>query len=263
MRPAKTLSLKSITGLPSGFDVAPVDMHPGECAVISDCAEHCYYCYYLEPGQRITISHLACAAVFLPIAHNGLQQITVNGNVLMQGASALAEQTSLDVVATQGSGYVLIAGSRIPTPLAAPSLTIRNASEHYQVRKPWGHELWINGEHPVFSFKEVFIKEGFQTSLQYHNFKVEAALLYDGVCDIVYKANDAVTNDAVQAEDIAVVRMDTKGKIGVNPGTLHRMKAVTDMYHYEVSTAHLDDVVRVQDDSMRGHGRIQAEHISA
>jgi len=259
---ASMLAPEMTSSLPKGLDVAAVEPKPGgEPIVLADCPEYFYSCYHLAAGQRVTIDQLACASVFLPSAKNALMEVTVNGEPVSIGGSALAEGMALDVVATKGSGYLLVAGSKIVSG-KAPSLVVHTADEHYVVRKPWGHELWINGEHPVFSFKEVFIREGSQTSLQYHNLKLEAALLYDGVCDIVYKANDHVTNDAVQPDDLGVMRLAVKGKICVAPKTLHRMRAVSDMYHYEVSTPHLDDVVRVQDDSKRGHGRILEEHVN-
>lgn len=263
MLPCKTLAPDAFSNLPEGLDVLPLTPEPGGRVVISDRQEHCYYCYWLESGQRIHVEGLACASVFLPSVNNALEEITVNGVPVQSGGSALSERTALEITASKGSGYVLVAGSRLSSPDAKQSLIIHAADEHYVVHKPWGHELWINGEHPVFSFKEVFIKEGFQTSLQYHNFKIEAALLYAGVCDIVHKVNKDVSNDNVQAEDLGVAQLAVMGKICVDPGTLHRMRAVTDMYHYEVSTPHLDDVIRVQDDSKRGHGRIQAEHLHA
>jgi hypothetical protein len=255
--------VEDFSNLPDGLDVLPLSPKPGESITISDRDEHCYYCYNLENGQAINVDHLSCASVFLPIVNNNLKEVTVNGQEVSIGGSALAELTSLEIKATKGSGYVLIAGSREATPDAKEQLLVHTADEHYVVDKPWGHELWINGEHPVFSFKEVFITEGNQTSLQYHNYKIEAALLYDGVCDIVYKSNEEVSNDYVQESDLGVIKLAEKGKICVDPGTLHRMRAATDMYHYEVSTPHLDDVVRVQDDNKRGHGRIQEEHRSA
>jgi hypothetical protein len=44
------------------------------------------------------------------------------------------------------------------------------------------------------------------------------------------------------------------------PGILHRLEAITDILLYETSTPHLDDVVRVTDDSKRPNGRIEQEH---
>lgn len=262
MLPSSTSAHKPFSGLPSGLDVAPLSPAPGERIAIAERDEYHYYCYFLKSGQHIAIAPTQCASVFLPQVNNTLDEITVNGATVAAGGCALTELSALDITATRGSGFVLIAYSNRPSQAKAPSLTVHAAGEHYVVNKPWGHELWVNGEHAVFSFKEVFIKQGFQTSLQYHNYKVEAALLYDGVCDIVYKSNDAVSNDDVQPQDLSVAQLAEMGKICVTPGTLHRMRAATDMYHYEVSTPHLDDVVRVQDDNKRGHGRIKEEHMA-
>ena len=44
------------------------------------------------------------------------------------------------------------------------------------------------------------------------------------------------------------------------PGNIHRIQAITDILLYEVSTPHLDDVVRLQDDNKRPDGRIKEEH---
>lgn len=250
--------------IPAGLDVVAMTPPEGGRITIDERDEYSYYCYFLNPGQRVVVENLGCATVFLPIAHNTLKEITVNNQAVQAGASALAELCTLEITATVGRGYVLVSGSKKEAPNATtPKLTIRTASEHYVVKKPWGHELWINGEHPVLSFKEVFIKQGYQTSLQYHNFKMESALLYSGVCDIVYKSNTQVSNDNVQPGDLAVFQLGVMGKICVEPKTLHRMRAATDIYHYEVSTPHLDDVVRVQDDKNRGHGRIKDEHLKS
>lgn len=254
----------SPANIPAGLDVVAMTPPEGGRITIDERDEYSYYCYFLNPGQRVVVENLGCATVFLPIAHNTLKEITVNNQAVQAGASALAELCTLEITATVGRGYVLVSGSKKEAPNATtPKLTIRTASEHYVVKKPWGHELWINGEHPVLSFKEVFIKQGYQTSLQYHNFKMESALLYSGVCDIVYKSNTQVSNDNVQPGDLAVFQLGVMGKICVEPKTLHRMRAATDIYHYEVSTPHLDDVVRVQDDKNRGHGRIKDEHLKS
>ena len=44
------------------------------------------------------------------------------------------------------------------------------------------------------------------------------------------------------------------------PGELHRVIARRDYTAIEVSTPELDDVIRWQDDTGRGHGRIESEH---
>jgi hypothetical protein len=46
----------------------------------------------------------------------------------------------------------------------------------------------------------------------------------------------------------------------VQPGYVHRVVATTDLEFIEASTTELDDVIRLQDDAGRTHGRIQSEH---
>jgi hypothetical protein len=46
----------------------------------------------------------------------------------------------------------------------------------------------------------------------------------------------------------------------VHPGYVHRVVATTDLEFMEASTPELDDVIRLQDDSGRTHGRISYEH---
>ena len=49
--------------------------------------------------------------------------------------------------------------------------------------------------------------------------------------------------------------------IHVFPGWIHRIEAKDEpVTIHEVSTTELDDVIRLQDDSGRTHGRIDAEH---
>jgi hypothetical protein len=44
--------------------------------------------------------------------------------------------------------------------------------------------------------------------------------------------------------------------------TVHRIEAATDLRLVEVSTPHLDDVVRLADDYGRPDGRVESEHES-
>ena len=48
----------------------------------------------------------------------------------------------------------------------------------------------------------------------------------------------------------------------VAPGYVHRVIATTDLEFTETSTTELDDVIRLQDDQGRTHGRISYEHES-
>lgn len=114
------------------------------------------------------------------------------------------------------------------------------------VKKPWGEEHWLaaNGK---YAYKRIYIKAGTRTSLQYHNFKLETNYIISGIarvflCDKWYdmKADDFFT---------------------VEPKTVHRIEAITDLILQEVSTPELDDVIRLEDDQNRCDGRINSEHV--
>lgn len=104
------------------------------------------------------------------------------------------------------------------------------------VPKPWGHEtIWARTGDYVG--KILHINAGEALSVQYHNVKDETVYLLSG--QLIYRIWDG---DRPQDVDL---------KIGdayhVTPGTIHQMEAVTDCDILEVSTPHLDDVVRLED----------------
>ena len=49
-------------------------------------------------------------------------------------------------------------------------------------------------------------------------------------------------------EDIKKRFIKSPSIIDVNPKTIHRIEAITDLILFETSTPHLDDVIRLQDD---------------
>jgi mannose-6-phosphate isomerase len=106
------------------------------------------------------------------------------------------------------------------------------------VPKPWGHEtIWARTDQYVG--KILHIKARHLLSKQYHNVKDETVYLLSG--ELIYRIWEA-EGDQPQTVDL---------KIGdayrVTPGTIHQMEAVTDCDVLEVSTPHLDDVVRLED----------------
>lgn len=104
------------------------------------------------------------------------------------------------------------------------------------VPKPWGHEtIWAHTD--TYVGKILHIKANQALSVQYHNVKDETVYLLSG--QLIYRIWE---NDRPVDVDL---------KIGeafrITPGTVHQMEAVTDCDILEVSTPHLDDVVRLKD----------------
>jgi hypothetical protein len=178
---------------------------------------------------------------------------------IMKGDRVQVEDVPAVVKVKGGPVKFLISGTIEPHPNQR-GLFFSSHSNLYKVDKPWGHELWINGQHPLYALKEIYLKAGCKTSLQYHNFKQETNVLFEGRTNLHYKNNDSVNNDDVSSEDLSFVELKPICSIDVVPGVLHRLEAITDILLYETSTPYLDDVIRVMDESKRPHGRIEQEH---
>ncbi len=101
------------------------------------------------------------------------------------------------------------------------------------VDKPWGRELWY-AHTQDYAGKVLEIAAGQRLSLQKHEIKAETLYLLRGRIRLTY--------DDGQYDWRPGVAVD------IPPGTVHRMEAVTDSVVLEVSTPHLDDVVRLSDD---------------
>ena len=112
------------------------------------------------------------------------------------------------------------------------------AFEPRKVDKPWGYEL-IWAEADEYVGKVLFIKAGESLSLQFHRVKDESWLVQGGRAKLeLGSAGDAVLNQEVIAAGAS---------FRFRPGTVHRVTALEDTTILEVSTAHLDDVVRLED----------------
>jgi mannose-6-phosphate isomerase len=114
----------------------------------------------------------------------------------------------------------------------------RWAVEPRRVEKPWGWELvWAETDHYVG--KVLFVKAGESLSLQFHRVKDEAWFVQSGRAKV--ELGDA--GQAMLAEEIVAA----PAYFRFAPGTVHRVTAVEDTTIVEVSTPHLDDVVRLED----------------
>jgi len=140
------------------------------------------------------------------------------------------------------------------------------------VSKPWGQETWIaDGTTTPYALKRILFKAGNRTSLQVHEYKVETNYVLAGtgklykskeVLNIASFLDQGMTPDQVDQYESTFEIIDLcPGTIfNVQPKYVHRVVATTDLEFIEASTTELDDVIRLQDDAGRTHGRIQSEH---
>jgi Mannose-6-phosphate isomerase len=217
---------------------------------------YAYRMVRLAAGQALAVDDLRSYSIFCLTAGDG--GVAVNGAALNQGDVANVEAAPVTVTAVSPS-VLLVAGVTGDSG-RAPGMAITRSADHYRVTKPWGHELWFNGEHPGYVLKEVFIRGGNRTSLQYHHFKEETNLLVAGTATLVYKAAAGIANDDARDSHLGSTSVQAPSFLHIVPEVLHRLIAATDVLLYEASTPHLDDVIRVQDDSGRRDGRVAHEH---
>jgi mannose-6-phosphate isomerase-like protein (cupin superfamily) len=107
-----------------------------------------------------------------------------------------------------------------------------------RVEKPWGWEL-VWAETDAYVGKLLFVRAGEALSLQYHEVKDESWLVHEGLA--------RVELGEVGADGLETVELGKGDALHYPPRTLHRVTAVEDTLILEVSTPHLDDVVRVED----------------
>lgn len=112
------------------------------------------------------------------------------------------------------------------------------AYEPKRVEKPWGWELiWSLTD--LYCGKLLFVRAGQSLSLQFHREKDEAWYVQEGRAELeLAPVGQAVTASEVIASGAA---------FHFPPGTVHRVTAIEDTLILEVSTPHLDDVVRLED----------------
>jgi len=112
------------------------------------------------------------------------------------------------------------------------------AFEPLRVEKPWGWELlWAHAD--AYIGKILFVKAGESLSLQFHREKDESWYVQSGRALLeVGEAGEAMLKEEVIAPGAC---------FHFPAGTVHRVAALEDTTIIEVSTPHLDDVVRLED----------------
>jgi len=106
-----------------------------------------------------------------------------------------------------------------------------------RVEKPWGWEL-VWAETSSYAGKLLFVRAGESLSLQLHEVKEESWLVQEGRARLELGERDG------ELREREIGRGDA---FHFPAGTVHRLTAHEDTLVLEVSTPHLDDVVRLED----------------
>jgi mannose-6-phosphate isomerase-like protein (cupin superfamily) len=109
--------------------------------------------------------------------------------------------------------------------------------EPRRVEKPWGHELWW-AQTDEYAGKILQVEAGHELSLQVHRRKDETSYLLRGRLRL---------SRGPSAEELETREVGPGFAWRVEPGTVHTIAALEDSTVLEVSTPHLDDVVRLRD----------------
>ena len=108
----------------------------------------------------------------------------------------------------------------------------------HRVTKPWGYEIWY-ALTDRYAGKILHVDRGHRLSLQLHERKDESCYVLSGKLLLV----QGPSADELNERTIRV------GDVWRNqPGDVHTIEALEDSDVLEVSTPHLDDVVRLRDD---------------
>ena len=121
--------------------------------------------------------------------------------------------------------------------MTGPLSSSSTADKPYRIEKPWGYEL-VWADNPLYIGKVLFLKAGTRSSLQMHKKKDETMFLSKGKVVLEFPDN----------KESGHMELSEGDSIRILPGIKHRINALVDSYIYEVSTPHMDDVVRFQDD---------------
>lgn len=105
------------------------------------------------------------------------------------------------------------------------------------VDKPWGHEVWWAST-DAYAGKFLHVDAGHELSLQMHELKDESSYVLSGRLRLTRGPD---------AEHLTEEEIGPGFAWHVAPGMIHKIAAIEDSVVVEVSTPHLDDVVRLSD----------------
>jgi len=113
----------------------------------------------------------------------------------------------------------------------------RFAVDVKHVEKPWGYEI-VYASTDRYCGKVLFVRAGEQLSLQFHREKDETIYVHAGRIELEIGEPGRTT-------DVEVVGPGHAFRL--EPGVVHRWRALEDSLILEASTPHLEDVVRLED----------------
>jgi mannose-6-phosphate isomerase len=124
--------------------------------------------------------------------------------------------------------------------MPSPALSDRSTALPlpHRVTKPWGYEIWyaLTGD---YAGKILHVDQGHRLSLQFHERKDESCYVLSGKLLLIQGPSaDQLTERTVNPGDVWRNQ----------PGEVHTIEAVQGSVVLEVSTPHLDDVVRLRDE---------------
>ena len=106
-----------------------------------------------------------------------------------------------------------------------------------RVEKPWGYEIWFAWTDQYVG-KILHVNAGHKLSLQYHEHKDETSYLQSG---------RMLLTQGSDAESLSTREISPGISWRNRPGVIHTIEALEDSDVLEVSTPHVDDVVRLSD----------------
>ncbi|MDQ4124789.1 MAG: cupin [Actinomycetota bacterium] len=106
-----------------------------------------------------------------------------------------------------------------------------------RIDKPWGHEIWWAWTDDYVG-KILHVNAGHRLSVQYHERKDETSYVLRGRLTLL---------KGTSADDLVETEVAEGSQWRNRPGEVHTIEALEDADVLEVSTPHLDDVVRLSD----------------
>jgi len=129
-----------------------------------------------------------------------------------------------------------------------------------KINKPWGNEkiVFSKANNSIKgTLKIITIKKGKACSLQYHNKKVENIFIISGDAHLYYfdkDINKKMVSTPKERDQKIINKIILKRKIKkddnffIKNKTIHKIEALSDLVFAEISSNHLKDVVRINDE---------------